>query len=118
MKLSRTELALLRLSDGIASPSDIERLQQSVSETEFRLWQNMHAILARTLRPSTEDAAELVADTVMNVLNSEQNEGAHSRQPARSILQQVLLDPQPLSIWNRLWQRLRRLDKLSGICPI
>ena len=72
MALSRKELALLRISDGIASPSDRERLGTEYSSEELDFWMRLPTLLRDSLfdRQGQVDVAEAVIQEIHGVENT------------------------------------------------
>ena len=64
MQISRIELSLLRLSDGIASAADEERLRQSFTEAELRSWKQVSRLTSACLQPAREENID-VSEAVM-----------------------------------------------------
>ena len=55
MQISRLELSLLRLSDGIASRADLERLSQHFDEQQLDAWRQVSSVVSRTVRETSID---------------------------------------------------------------
>ena len=49
MQISRLELSLLRLSDGIASKADLDRLSQHFDEEQLSAWRQVSSVVSRTI---------------------------------------------------------------------
>ncbi len=64
MNITRTELSLLRLADGIASSADIDRLTKQFDAETIEAWKNLSSQIGTVLKPS-----ELGTNTVDNTVD-------------------------------------------------
>ena len=74
MQISRSELSLLRLSDGIASAADLERLRKQYSEEELERWKRVCGVVSICLSVPESyrvDVAEQVMDHIYTVQSPE-----------------------------------------------
>ena len=92
MQISRLELSLLRLSDGIASNADLQRLRQHFDETQLNAWRQVSSVTAQSIQPM-ETVPIDVSESVMQFLHGESaDDGRALSSLDRAVLRSVLTD--------------------------
>jgi hypothetical protein len=87
-KITRIELSLLRLCDGIASKADKERLAEHCSVTDLQVWERLSTTISSALSPTHS------IDVAESTLQRLQAEHSNLQQISASRLRNVLLSPQ------------------------
>ncbi len=86
-KITRIELSLLRLSDGIASKADKKRLAEHCSSTDLQVWEQLSDRISSALMPT---GSIDIAESTMQRL---QAETSTLRQISSNTLRNALSDP-------------------------
>ena len=106
MQISRLELSLLRLSDGIASKADMERLSQHLDEQQLNAWRQVPGLVSRCIRESTDDPID-VSESVMQSLLAESREAGNTLTALnKDALMNVLTDSHIPDLSEQILSRL------------
>lgn len=102
MQISRLELSLLRLSDGIASKADLDRLSQHFDEEQLHAWRQVSGVVSRSIRTQIDSID--VSESVMQSLQTE--EGAALTSFDRALFRRAISDNHIPDLSERVLSRL------------
>ena len=116
MQISRSELSLLRLSDGIASAADLERLRKQYSEEELERWKRVCGVVSTCLSVPESYRVD-VADQVMDHIYTVQSPEVEMKPLGISsgALAQFLTDGHEVDVTDSVMSKLGLFDEALDV---
>ena len=114
MQISRSELSLLRLSDGIASAADIERLGQQNTVQELEAWRNVCRVVRTCLAAPEGERVDVADDVLAEIVRSpETTVRIKAAGVEREMLTHFLTDAHEIDVSDNVMRKLGLLEPNS-----
>jgi hypothetical protein len=113
MQISRLELSLLRLSDGIASAADLERLSKHFDEKQLNAWRQVSSVVSRTIQVPHIIPMDVSTLVMQQLQTQTDDEGRGLSAFDRDVLRRALTDTHEPDLAAQVLLRLK-LDDTSA----